>query len=450
MLIDFKVSNFRSFDDAQTFSMRAGKVRSFSDRIYNEKKTKLLKFMAIYGANASGKSNLVDALEFSQSIIIDGLPTNSANNFCRLSDRNRNTASTFEFTIELQGRQYQYGFEILLSDSSFVSEWLYELMYADKHKVIFYRNISKGNFIVDRYFKDSAINERLKIYAEDIKSDSSALFLSLMNQNKDSLYSSNGELKIYKAVYNWFKYKLSVNSPNQPITSYSSLLDNESIQEISKMLSFFGTGVSHFTLSDVPLEKLTSSITKELLKDILDHLMEQKKLFKENGITQKPALMLRHPIENIVFILELNEDNQPNVKTLQFSHNNTKAVFSLNEESDGTVRLLDLIEVLLTAENGRVYVIDEINRRLHPLLTYKFIEKYLELAKKRNIQLIVTTHESKIMDFDLLRKDEISFVNKNDLGRSEIYSLERFGERFDKKISLAYLKGEYGAIPVFK
>lgn len=450
MLIDFKVSNFRSFDDAQTFSMRAGKVRSFSDRIYNEKKTKLLKFVAIYGANASGKSNLVDALEFSQSIIIDGLPTNSANNFCRLSDRNKNTASTFEFTIEIQGRQYKYGFEILLADSSFVSEWLYELMYADKHKVIFYRNISKGNFIVDRYFKDSAINERLKIYAEDIKSDSSALFLSLMNQNKDSLYSSNGELKIYKAVYNWFKYKLSVNSPNQPITSYSSLLDNESIQEISKMLSFFGTGVSHFTLSDVPLEKLTSSITKELLKDILDHLMEQKKLFKENGISQKPALMLRHPIENIVFILELNEDNQPNVKTLQFSHNNTKAVFSLNEESDGTVRLLDLIEVLLTAENGRVYVIDEINRRLHPLLTYKFIEKYLELAKKRNIQLIVTTHESRIMDFDLLRKDEISFVNKNDLGRSEIYSLERFGERFDKKISLAYLKGEYGAIPVFK
>ena len=122
----------------------------------------------------------------------------------------------------------------------------------------------------------------------------------------------------------------------------------------------------------------------------------------------------------------------------------------MNEESDGTVRLLDLIEVLLTAEKGKVYVIDEINRRFHPLLTYKFIEKYLELANERDIQLIVTTHESKIMDFDLLRKDEINFVNKNKYGRSEVYSLERFSERFDKKISLAYLKGEYGAIPIFE
>ena len=93
MLIDFKVSNFRSFEDAQTFSMRAGKVRSFSDRLYGGKNIKLLKFMAIYGANASGKSNLVEALEFSQAIIIEGLPTNSANFCCRLSDENKNNAS---------------------------------------------------------------------------------------------------------------------------------------------------------------------------------------------------------------------------------------------------------------------------------------------------------------------------------------------------------------------
>lgn len=450
MLINFRVSNFRSFEDVQTFSMKAGKVRSFSDRLFEKNKVKLLKFMAVYGANASGKSNLVEALEFSQSIIVDGLPANSSNDYCRLSDENKSKATMFEFSIELSGKQFQYGFEVVLSNSSFVSEWLYELTYNDKYKVIFKRDISRGFFSVDKYFKDNSINERLRIYAEDIKLDDSVLFLSSMNKNKDSLYVTNKDLRIYKAVYNWFKFKLSVNSPDRPITNFSSLLDNDSIQEISKMLSFFGTGVSHFTLSAVPLEKLTSSITKELLKDIIDRLVEQKKILEESKIIQKPTLMLRHPIENIIFILELNEDNRPSVKTLQFSHNNTDAVFSLDEESDGTVRLLDLVEVLLTSEAGRVYVIDEINRRLHPLLTYKFIEKYLEFAEKRNIQLIVTTHESKIMDFSLLRKDEINFVNKNDFGRSEIYSLEKFGERFDKRISLAYLKGDYGAIPVFK
>lgn len=450
MLVDFKVSNFLSFEDFQTFSMKAGKVRSFSDRLYSGKNMKLLKFMAIYGANASGKSNLVEALEFAQSIIIDGIPTNSANFCCRLSEENKVAPSTFEFTIELGGKQFRYGFQIQLSQSSFSAEWLYELTYGDKYKIVFYRDILQGNFFVDGYFKDISINERLKIYAEDIISDDSVLFLSLMNQNKDSLYASNNDLRIYKAIFNWFKYRLSVNSPERPITSYSSLLDNDSIQEISNMLSLFGTGVSHFTLSDVPIEKFINSVEKNLMKDITDHLSEQRKRLEENNISQKPTLMLRHPIENIIFILELGEDNQLNAKTLQFSHNNTNAVFSLNEESDGTVRLLDLIEVLLTAEKGKVYVIDEINRRFHPLLTYKFVEKYLELAKERDIQLIVTTHESKIMDFDLLRKDEINFVNKNKHGRSKIYSLERFGERFDKKISLAYLKGEYGAIPIFE
>ena len=109
-----------------------------------------------------------------------------------------------------------------------------------------------------------------------------------------------------------------------------------------------------------------------------------------------------------------------------------------------------MIEILLSADQERVYVIDEINRRFHPLLTYHFVEKYLEMAAERHIQLIVTTHESRIMDFALLRKDEINFVNRDDMGRSEIYSLEKYGERFDKKICTAYLRGDYGAIPHFK
>ena len=136
-------------------------------------------------------------------------------------------------------------------------------------------------------------------------------------------------------------------------------------------------------------------------------------------------------------------------KTLEFKHKATDAIFSIDEESDGTIRLLDLIEVLLSKEDGKVYVIDEINRRFHPLLTYKFVEEYLKLAPERNIQLIMTTHESKLMDFDLLRKDEIGFVDKDEMGKSSIFSLDSFGERFDKKVCKAYLNGAYGAIPKF-
>ena len=110
----------------------------------------------------------------------------------------------------------------------------------------------------------------------------------------------------------------------------------------------------------------------------------------------------------------------------------------------------DLIEILLCDDNDRVYVIDEINRRFHPLLTRKFVEKYLELAEKRNIQLIVTTHESELMSFDLLRKDEIAFVSKDKNGMSEFFSMEKFDARFDKKVRNAYLHGDYGAVPSFE
>lgn len=145
----------------------------------------------------------------------------------------------------------------------------------------------------------------------------------------------------------------------------------------------------------------------------------------------------------------ITDNGNLNAKTFQFNHCNTTAVFSLNEESYGTIRLLDLIEILLCIDQESVYVIDEINRRFHPLLTYKFIEEYLKIAEDYHIQLIVTTHESKIMDLNLLRKDEISFVNKNEQGESEFFSLNKFGERFDKKICTAYLNGDYGAIPTF-
>lgn len=449
MLIDFKVSNYLSFDQLQIFSMEAGKVRNHSERLYITKKLKLLKFMAIYGANASGKSNLISAMEFAKSIIINGLSSDCANYYCKLSDNNKILPSKFEFTIELSGSRFCYGFEVILNSLSFQSEWLHELTYGNKYRLIFERNIVTGEHTVNTFFNDNSINERLTIYADDVKNDDSILFLTLMNQNKSSLYNDNKEIRIYQTIFNWFKHKLSVNSPDSPITNYTYLLNDESIEKISKLLSAFSTGISQFSLVSIPLEKVSSNVPKEIMKDISAHLMEHKKQLDEKGISTAPAIMLRNSYDNAMFILELCDDGNLNAKTFQFNHCNTSAVFSLNEESDGTIRLLDLIEILLCTDQENVYVIDEINRRFHPLLTYKFIEEYLKIAKDYHIQLIVTTHESKIMDLNLLRKDEISFVNKNEQGESEIFSLNKFGERFDKKICTAYLNGDYGAIPTF-
>ena len=147
------------------------------------------------------------------------------------------------------------------------------------------------------------------------------------------------------------------------------------------------------------------------------------------------------------FILNIKEDDIE-CQTIRFEHNNNDVLFDLSEESDGTVRILDLLEILLSDE-GKTYVIDELDRCLHPSLTYKYIQTFLQLAAKKNIQLIVTTHESRLLDFDLLRRDEIWFVNKRKTGESDIYSLEEYNTRFDQKIDKAYLEGRYGGVPIF-
>ena len=134
---------------------------------------------------------------------------------------------------------------------------------------------------------------------------------------------------------------------------------------------------------------------------------------------------------------------------MKFRHNNISNLFDLLEESDGTVRILELLDIILSEEK-KVYIIDELDRCLHPSLTYRFIKTFFEyVANNLDVQLIVTTHESRLLDFDLLRRDEIWFVDKKPEGNSNIYSLDEYNVRFDKKIDKAYLDGRYGGVPLF-
>lgn len=437
-----------SFNDEQTFSMEAGKVRSKIDRVYTTKGAKLLKFSAIYGANASGKSNLVRAFDFAQKVIVKGIPKGSNHRYCRLNPDNKVKPSKFEFTVLLEDKKYIYGFELLINSGSLLSEYLM-LESGASTKQIFYRDIYNGRYNVDAFSKHANLSSRLEIYAEDIKSDDSVLYLRLMNQNKDALYDNNSDIAVFKNLFHWFKYKLSVNYPDSPITDYAYLMDSNSISEIGQLMSAFGTGISEVVVAEVPLEKLTTSVPKKLLEKIIDDLHEQQKQCESQDMSEEPAVVLRSAEDNTMFIIDLASDYAVRCKTLEFKHESACDAFLANEESDGTIRLFDLIGVLLSRDSDKLVIIDEINLRLHPLLTYRFVEEYLKLAPSRDMQLIVTTHESALMDFELLRKDEICFVNKDENGTSTIYSLDKFNERFDKKVSKAYLAGQYGALPRF-
>ncbi len=145
------------------------------------------------------------------------------------------------------------------------------------------------------------------------------------------------------------------------------------------------------------------------------------------------------------------KDGLPQFKEVMFGQSNVKDQwFSLGDQSEGTKRILDLLAVLVTSKEHSVCVIDEIDRSLHPQLTLHFAKTFLKLAKQRNIQLVITTHESHLLDLSLLRQDEIFFVEKDFTGSSTIFPFDRFKERFDKKIEKAYLDGRYGGVPVFE
>ncbi|MCI9052925.1 MAG: AAA family ATPase [Lachnospiraceae bacterium] len=451
MLIRFNIKNFLSFSEredgkSEEFSMIAGKVRSKKEHVYEDGKIKLLKFAAVYGANAAGKSNLVKALDFMQRIIVSGLPEGHTDNYCKVMTESKDKESYFELEILLNDKYYAYGFEVILNQSRFTSEWLVELTSDNKEKLIFSRDIIKGIYEFGGEVKIKGLIEKLNVYAEDIQEDGSVLLLSIMNQNKKTLYQQFEQAAIFQDIYKWIKNNLDINYPDRPISDYSYMAKTENVEEICRIIAAFGTGITDFQMVEVPVEKVLGHLPKTIQEDLLADIEKKTVDMKADINVDELGIIMRSNRD--FFILNIDKEENIICRTIKFSHGKKNILFELSEESDGTVRLLDLLEVLLSGE-GKTYIIDELDRCLHPSLTYKFVDTFLKLAFQKNIQLIVTTHESRLLDFDLLRRDEIWFVNKRKSGESDIYSLEEYNARFDQKIDKAYLEGRYGGIPVF-
>lgn len=446
VLVRFNVSNFLSFNSIQEFSMIGGKVKSKNYHIENDSEVKLLKFGAVFGANASGKSNLIKAIDFARSIIITGMDSSFSNSYFRLEESNINTPSYFEFEIKIGSKFYAYGFEILLNKNEFVSEWLHEIS-PNSSFIIFERDLVNGEYRSDIKLSKSNLKNRMEVYSEDLKKQVNTLFLNEMNRNKDELYKEKTALTAIKDVYDWFLLNLDVNYPERPVSNYSFLYNEIDAEKICMIINAFGTGITDFNIINTTFEDATEAFPKQLIKKLDNDINKMILNKKANKLKVIAGITIR--ANGNIFIININDNLEPDVKTIVFEHGKKGTIFKFPEESDGTRRILDLIEILITDKNEKVYVIDEIDRSLHPQLTYKFIETFLSISKDRKNQLIVTTHESRLLDFDLLRRDEIWFVDKNEKGESSIYSLEAYNERFDKKIDKAYLEGRYGGVPIF-
>lgn len=442
MLIRFSVENYKSFDKKEELSLlSSSKIQTNKSHRTKIKQTSILKNAVVYGANASGKSNLVKAIGFMKATLMEGLHINCANDFCRSSIDNQNRESVFELQFTVDDKFYAYGFSCILSKRIITEEWLYELMQDGSAHNLFIREKDNVPVLGDIRLSVSEKN-RFSVYAEDFIDHDTSLFLTEMNRGKK--YDENSKLVFFKKTFDWIMNHVVVINPSIGISNTDVYYDNESLNTISELIKTFDTGVSEIKTRQISIDEMSQMVPKEILSDILSSLKKQMQM---TGLSQ---LKVTFRIDDGFFNIRIIDGNDPEITTLVLKHNKSIFDFSFNEESDGTKRLFDLIDMLMSKEKDVLFVVDELERSLHPKLTEHFLKLFMEAHKDDRVQLIFTTHEDTIMDQELFRRDEIWFVERDKENASNIYSLDRFKERYDKKLSKAYLDGRYGAIPVFK
>lgn len=444
MLIRFSVENFKSFNDRQELVMiPAKKLKTNKDHIIYLDKVSVLRNATIYGANASGKTNIIDAIRFAKYVITKKIPMEASKMYCRVFSENQEKESRFEFEIFKNGKFYAYGFSLLMSEQIIKSEWLYELL-PNKQIMLFERETDDNRLeLGENLILDEIDDMRFKTYKLDFEDNNTGLFIREMNRNKKM--NKESKLIFFRDVFDWFDEDLVTILPDQPITNFEYFYGDGGSDKTNEIIELFDTGISKVKIEEITVADLKNKIPSKVAEEILQSF---KNKLEESMDSMKVTMSIR--TNTAFYNIKGLKGEEPIITTIRLEHGNSFSDFEFSEESDGTRRLFDLLDILISNEKNKIYVIDELERSLHPKLTYKFLEIFFEHLKENNTQLIFTTHESTIMDQELLRRDEIWFVERNKDNVSHLYSLDRFKERYDKKLSKAYLEGRYGAVPVLK
>jgi len=426
MLIEFSIENFLSFKDLTTLSMVASKSfkeHKYSHLIDTESKLILLKSAIIYGNNASGKSNLLEAMGFMKATVLnsfrDALMENNERNFplekFALNTKTEKETSFFEISFIQNATKYRYGFEI--DYQKIVAEWLFHT--TSKEVYHFKRDLQKIE-INKTAFKEAIGKE------EDVKEN--VLFLSLLATLGKETSTS---------IVDWFKKFNFING------THDRGHKRYTIDKLKSDKEFFNW-VLHFIKY---LEISNLSTTEEDVNEIDFETLREKEKDEEiiNLLTsiQKITSQQSKRDQLITYHRKYDENNVL-IDTVAFNFD--------KQESEGTKKLLYLLGPWYdTLQNGKVLVIDELDSRLHSHLTLRLIDFFYSFNKS-NAQLICAVHDISLLNKETFRRDQIWFVEKNQFGASELVSLGDFKtdtvrnkSAFDKN----YLEGKYGAIPYF-
>lgn len=411
MLVNFNVENFKSYKNNVNLSMESTTIKdSIEENTFKVNNLSLLKSAVIYGANASGKSSLLDAMNEMNSIIL--LSANQNVQYIHrpflLNTQSKNEPTKFEIEFVIDEIIYYYGFTID-HNGVILNEFLSrrKLEFGARRTILFQRD--KQEFKILLAFKEGKKLEP--------KTRSEALFLSVVAQ-------FNGEIS--GKIIAWFKnFNVISNLKSEAFKhlSFDKLQDEDFKEKIVNLIKSADVGISDITSKKISFDDLPigDKAIKELPDFVLEHL-------KKNGIDTINT-------EHIVY----NEQN---------SFHGYEA-FDLNFESDGTQRLLALATPIIdTLLKGKILVVDELDNSLHTELVEAIVKLFnSKETNPNNAQLIFTTHDTNLLNQEFFRRDQIWFAQKDIFGASELYSLVEFNSRSDLNLEKNYLKGKFGATP---
>ncbi len=433
MFVQFKTGNYLSFKDIVTFSMvgytpikeHEGEA-FFSTFTDPTEKNKLLKSSVLYGANGSGKSNLLQAMAFFKKFILISSNDKQATdeiNVLRflLSTEMDAEPSFFEMIFFIEDTRYRFGFEV--DKIKIHSEWLFSLKKeaSAKETKLFtreFQNIKPNR----QFFKEGK--------GLEAKTRPNALFLSTVAQ-------LNGQIATQILI--WFKNNFNIISGLDDTTTSYTISKFQKEPDFKQMvITFFKYLQMGF--DDIEIEETTISDSKTLLikaflqSSAIDHGTEGGAVKNILDNAKEVAIYTRHPKFN------------PQAAFLQYE------IMPFDLESKGTRKLFSLLGPIMdTIQNGKILIIDELDSRLHTLLTMELI-KFFHSKSNKKAQLIFASHDTNLLRKDIFRRDQIWFTEKDKIGATDLYALVEYKVnqatvRNDASFEKDYLLGKYGAIP---
>jgi AAA15 family ATPase/GTPase len=442
MLLSFSVSNFRSFREEQTFSMVANnRAKDHPEHLrpIPGDENKVLPVAVLYGANGAGKSNLVKAILFLKKLIDhgggEGGETGRVPFLFGDEDEKLPTGITIQFTSE----DTIYEFGVKVTDTLIQEEWL-SAVTDGKNLPIYVRATSEARVVsieLGESLKADPAYEKIRAL-QTLGVWPSQLFL---NGVRSAPIPDKDKGEFFVNVLSWLSVSIQVINPTSSVPLILSIL--EKIPQLADYAGSFlnqaGTGINNVSLTS---NKVDESVIRNL---------SEEQFSQVERLPKGKELVIPDPnFSHLKF--KRSETIEAFHEVLLAEHKNQKGeiiYLPFAEESEGTQRLMHLLPALkLFEKQDRVFIIDEIDRSLHPLLAKRFVREFIEKCAPFGGQLIFTTHETAFLDLDLLRRDEIWFADKKpNIGATELYSLSDFKARTDKDIEKAYLEGRYDAVP---